>query len=128
MNVKRRSSFFILTNAPATGAPEASLTTPCKTPERSCAFTGEAANHNPRTALKKINQREVSMNFLLTKKKGPSRWARAFLPVSLAACRLGVALERLELEHRGAVIAADPERHRRRRVVDEQPAHVRFAR
>src|SRR5438128_2324924 len=39
MNVKRRSAFFIFTKAPATGAPAASLTTPCSTPRLSAPRT-----------------------------------------------------------------------------------------
>src|SRR5207249_6011231 len=39
MNVKRRSAFFIFTKAPATGAPVASLTTPCSMPRLSAPRT-----------------------------------------------------------------------------------------
>jgi hypothetical protein len=33
-------------------------------------------------------------------------------------------IERLELDDRGAVVVADPERRRRGRIVDEDPAHI----
>ena len=37
-------------------------------------------------------------------------------------------IQRLELDDRRAVVAADPERHRRRRIVDEHAADIGFAR
>src|SRR5262245_9567947 len=43
MKVSRLASFFNLTNAPAIGCPDASLTTPCTEP-LSAAESGEAAN------------------------------------------------------------------------------------
>src|SRR6185369_16365494 len=121
MKVRRRSSFFILTNAPATGAPEGSLTTPCKTPERSCAVTAYGAKPNERTAMKRLTERGVSMTFLLPKKKARAVGLGPFCLSVLAARRFGVPLERLELEHRGAVVAADPERHGVRRIINEDP-------
>src|SRR5690242_5547147 len=39
-------------------------------------------------------------------------------------CRPEGSVERFDLDEVGAVIAADPERHRRRRIVDEHAADV----
>src|SRR6267142_5747014 len=64
-------------------------------------------------------------------KRVPFRWKRN--PRSWVSCRSGKALcafpkpalvERLDLHQAGVVIAADPEGHRRGRIVDEHRAHI----
>src|ERR1051326_3006564 len=130
MNVNRRSSFFILTNAPATGELDISLTSPVKLPERS----GAAAADPKRTTSAAMNSPfktcRVNMAWLppaCRNEKARAGEARAFVS-PLTARRLGVPLLRFQLEHGRPVIAPHPERHRRRRIIHEDAPYVRLAR